>query len=342
MRRSAGAETARILTDLVIEGARTLAFVRSRRGAELTALAARRALAEVDESLAERVAAYRAGFLPEDRRALEKGLLDGELLGVASTNALELGVDIAGLDAVVVAGFPGTLASFWQQAGRAGRTGDGALVVFVARDDPLDTYLVHHPAAVLDRPIEATVLDPANPYVLAPQLVCAAAELPLSTDCLPEFGGEAAEAVLATLVADGVLRRRPRGWYWTRRERPHAEVDIRGIGGEQIAVVEADSGRMLGTVDPAAACATVHEGAVYLHQGQSYVVDELDLASSLALVHSENPEWTTSPREVVDISVLRTTRQDRFKTDDGEVTVCARRRRGDLADRGLPAAVAVG
>nr|WP_243753797.1 DEAD/DEAH box helicase [Labedaea rhizosphaerae] len=327
VRRSAGAETARILTDLVIEGARSLAFVRSRRGAELTALAAKRALSEVDESLAERVAAYRAGFLPEDRRALEKALLQGKLLGVASTNALELGVDIAGLDAVVVAGFPGTLASFWQQAGRAGRAGDGALVVFVARDDPLDTYLVHHPAAVLDRPIESTVLDPTNPYVLAPQLACAAAELPLTEDCLPVFGGEAAEEVLAALVADGVLRRRPRGWYWTSRQRPHADVDIRGMGGEQIAVVEADSGRMLGTVDPAMACATVHEGAVYLHQGQSYVVDELDLESSLALVHSENPEWTTQPREVVDISVLRTTEQERFKTDDGEVTVCV----GDVA-----------
>src|SRR5205807_9697954 len=150
-----------------------LAFVRSRRGAELTALGARRVLAEVSEPLAGRVAAYRSGYLAEDRRALERSLDSGELLGVASTNALELGVDIAGLDAVVVAGYPGTLASFWQQAGRAGRSGDGALVVFVARDDPLDTYLVHHPSAVLDRPVETAVLDPANPYVLAPQLACA-------------------------------------------------------------------------------------------------------------------------------------------------------------------------
>ncbi len=174
VRRSAGAETARILTDLVVEGARTLAFVRSRRGAELTALSARHALSEVDSSLPARVAAYRAGFLPEERRALEKALASGSLLGVASTNALELGVDIAGLDAVVVAGYPGTLASFWQQAGRAGRAGDGALVVFVAQDNPLDTYLVHNPSAMLDKPVEATVIDPANPYVLAPQLACAA------------------------------------------------------------------------------------------------------------------------------------------------------------------------
>jgi DEAD/DEAH box helicase domain-containing protein len=318
VRRSAGAETSRILTDLVVEGARTLAFIRSRRGAELTALTARRALSEVDPSLPGRVAAYRAGFLPEERRELERALADGELLGVASTNALELGVDIAGLDAVVVAGYPGTLASFWQQAGRAGREGDGALVVFVARDDPLDTYLVHNPAAVLDKPVEATVIDPENPYVLAPQLACAAMERPITQACLADFGGPVARRVLDDLVAEGVLRRRPAGWFWTARDRPHADVDIRGSGGEQVAVVEADSGRLLGTVDPGSACTAVHPGAVYLHQGVSYVVDDLDLESGIALVHQEDPEWTTQPREVVDISVLDTLERH----PHGDVTVC--------------------
>jgi DEAD/DEAH box helicase domain-containing protein len=319
VRRSAGAETSRILTDLVVEGARTLAFVRSRRGAELTALSARRALAEVDDALPARVAAYRAGFLPEERRELEKALLSGRLLGVASTNALELGVDIAGLDAVVVAGYPGTLASFWQQAGRAGRAGDSALVVFVARDDPLDTYLVHNPSAVLDKPVEATVIDPTNPYVLAPQLACAAMELPLTSACLPVFGGAAARRVVDDLVADGMLRRRPTGWFWTSRDRPHHSVDIRGSGGEQVAVVEADSGRMLGTVDPGSACTSVHEGAVYLHQGTSYVVDDLDLETGMAMVHQEDPEWTTSPREEVDISVLSVLSERHFPAG---VTVC--------------------
>jgi DEAD/DEAH box helicase domain-containing protein len=318
VRRSAGAEASRILAELVIEGARTLAFVRSRRGAELTALGARRILSEVDAALPGQVAAYRAGFLPEERRALERSLLTGELLGVATTNALELGVDIAGLDAVVLAGYPGTLASFWQQAGRAGRKGDGALVVFVARDDPLDTYLVHHPAAILDRPVETAVLDPANPYVLAPQLACAAAELPLTASELEPFGGETAREVLDSLVEDGVLRRRQSGWYWTSRNRPHAQVDIRGSGGEQIAVVEAETSRLLGTVDPGSACGTVHPGAVYLHQGSSYVVDELDLESGLAMVHAEDPEWNTSAREVVDITVLNT--QERRV--HGDVTVC--------------------
>ncbi|MFJ9781620.1 DEAD/DEAH box helicase [Amycolatopsis sp. NPDC101161] len=318
VRRSAGAETSRILADLVVEGARSLAFIRSRRGAELAALGARRILSEVDPALTDTVAAYRSGYLPEERRALEAALLSGRLLGVATTNALELGVDIAGLDAVVLAGYPGTLASFWQQAGRAGRSGDSALVVFVARDDPLDTYLVHHPAALLSRPVETAVLDPANPYVLAPQLACAVAELPLTVPELEMFGGAAAQEVLAELAEQKLLRRRSSGWYWTSRDRPHAEVGIRGTGGEQIAVVESDSGRMLGTVDPGSACFAVHPGAVYLHQGSSYVVDELDLDQGLAMVHAENPDWTTTPREIVDIAVLSTQEKQQF----GGVSVC--------------------
>lgn len=319
VRRAAGTEAARIMTELVIEDARTLAFIRSRRGVELAALSAQRALSDVDESLAQKVAAYRGGYLPEDRRELERCLLSGELRAVATTNALELGVDISGLDAVVVAGYPGTLASFWQQAGRAGRDGEGALVVFVARDDPLDTYLVHHPPAMLDRPVEATVLDPTNPYVLEPHLACAAAELPLDEGSFGVFGGDPARRAVEALTAGGVLRKRPHGWFWTSRERPHRNVELRGAGGHPIAVVEGESGRMLGTVDPDSACGTVHPGAVYLHRGESFVVDELDLETRIALVHQESPDWTTSPRNVVDISVLRTI--ERHDTGRG-VAVC--------------------
>lgn len=200
VRRAATAEAARILADLVTEGARTLAFVRSRRAAELTAMDARRRLTEVDPALAERVASYRAGYLAEDRRDLESALSDGSLLGAATTNALELGVDIAGLDAVVISGFPGTVASFWQQAGRAGRRTHGSLVLLVARDDPLDTYLVHHPEALLDKPVEATITDPHNPYVLGPQLLCAALELPLTDTEVAELG---AREVLDDLAEKG-------------------------------------------------------------------------------------------------------------------------------------------
>ncbi len=268
VRRSAGAEAARVMADLIAEGARTLTFVRSRRGAELTALGARARLEDIAPDLAERVASYRAGYLSEDRRALERALADGELRGLATTNALELGVDIAGLDAVVLAGFPGTVTSFWQQAGRSGRRGQSALIVLIARDDPLDTYLVHHPAALLDKPIERVVIDPGNPYVLGPQLLCAATELPL-TDA--EVRTWNAEAVAETLVDDGLLRRRSSGYFPTPGVDPHP--------------------------------ASIHPGAVYLHRGESYVVDSLDFEDGVAFVHAEDPGYTTFPRELTDIVV---------------------------------------
>jgi len=316
VRRPAGAEAARIMADLVVEGARTLTFVRSRRGAEVTALSAQRLLLQVDPELAARVAAYRAGYLAEDRRELEAALKDGRLLGVATTNALELGVDVAGLDAVVVAGFPGTVASFWQQAGRAGRRGEGSLVLLVARDDPLDTYLVHHPAALLERAVEAAVTDPTNPYILGPHLACAAGEQPLSDEEIEHTWGSPL-ALLQQLSDEGTLRRRPRGWYLAAGQRPHAAVGLRGTGGMQVAVVEAATARMLGTVEAGRAPATVHPGAVHLHKGASYVVDELDLEHGLALVHAEDPDWSTSARESSNIAIVGTVERAAY----GEVTV---------------------
>src|SRR6185503_17822782 len=223
-----------------------------RRGAELTALSVRRMLLEAGaEELADRVAAYRGGYLAEERRQIERALTSGELLAVATTNALELGIDISGLDAVVLAGFPGTLASLWQQAGRAGRRGQDALVVFVARDDPLDTYLVHHPTAIFGRPVEASVTDPANPYLLAPQLCCAAYEMPLSEADLALFGGQPARQLADELADRGMLRRRPTGWYWLDRQPPSS--DIRSGGGPPVSVVDGSAGTLLGTVDAATA-----------------------------------------------------------------------------------------
>ena len=301
-RRTATAETASLLTDLVVEGVRTLAFVRSRRGAEAVAMTARGNLDEVDPELTERVAAYRAGYLPEERRALEDALRSGELLGVAATNALELGVDVTGLDAVLLCGWPGTRASLWQQAGRAGRTGGDALAILVARDDPLDTYLVHHPEAIFGAGVEATVCDPTNPYVLGPHLCAAAAELPLTQDDLPTFG-HATREVVDALVERGLLRVRPGGWFWTRAERASDLADLRGIGGSMVKVVEDETGRMLGTVDPGAAHSTVHTGAVYVHQGATYLVDRLDLDDAVAIAHREVVDWTTSARDTTDIRI---------------------------------------
>ncbi len=306
VRRPAPVEASTLMAGLVAEGARTLTFVRSRAGAESTALRARERLIEEHgvrgAELASRIAAYRAGYLAEDRRALERGLAEGELVGVASTSALELGVDISGLDAVVSAGFPGTIASFWQQAGRAGRRGQGALVVLVARDDPLDTYLVHHPAALLSRPVEATVTDPRNPVLLAGQLRCAVSERPMSHEEAAEWG---ATAVLEDLAEAGLVRRRPAGWYPVADDSvPHGEVDIRGTGGSEVVIVDATDGRMLGTIDSVRARSQVHPGALYLHQGESFVVDELSLEDGLALCRPEVPEWTTSAREQVSIDLV--------------------------------------
>ncbi|MEU6535858.1 DEAD/DEAH box helicase [Streptomyces sp. NPDC047000] len=305
VRRTATAETAGLLTDLAVQGVRTVAFVRSRRGAELISVIAQERLAEIDRSLARRVAAYRGGYLPEERRALEQALHSGELLGLAATTALELGIDVSGLDAVLIAGYPGTRASLWQQAGRAGRGGQGALAVLVARDDPLDTFLVHHPEALFDQPVESTVLDPDNPYVLAPHLCAAAAELPLTEEDLGLFG-PACPGLLPQLEAAGLLRRRTRAWHWTRRERAADLADIRGGGGQPVQIVESGTGRLLGTVDAAAAHASVHEGAVHLHQGRTYLVRSLDLADSVALVERADPPYTTVARDTTSISVLET------------------------------------
>ena len=313
VRRTATAEAADLLADLVISGVQTLAFVRSRRGAESVALGARRMLAEVSPFLAEQVAAYRGGYLPEERRALEAALRSRSLVGLATTNALELGVDVSGLDAVLICGWPGTRASLWQQAGRAGRSGQDALAVLVARDDPLDTYLVHHPSAIFGHPVEATVLDPDNPYVLEPHLCAAAAELPLTTADLELFGPSTAELV-PDLVRRGLLRSRPTGWYWTRRDRAADLADIRGSGGAPIQVVETPTGRLLGTVDESSAHTTVHEGAVYIHQGESYLVQTLDLDDSVALVVPAAPDYTTTARDVTDISILEALRSSSWGT----------------------------
>ncbi|PVG82422.1 helicase [Nocardioides gansuensis] len=303
VRRAASSETADLLADLVAEDVRTLAFVRSRRGAEQVALTAAELLAEVDPSLPGKVAAYRGGYLPEERRALEASLRAGELTGLAATNALELGIDISGLDAVLVAGFPGTRAALWQQLGRAGRGAQDALGILVARDDPLDTYLVTHPEALLGRPVEATVFDPGNPYVLGPHLCAAAQELPLTEAGLELFGPTARE-VVDDLTAAGLLRKRPRGWFWTDRRRASDLADIRSAGGGQVQLVESGTGRVVGTVDGGSAHSAAHPGAVYVHRGETWLVESLDLEEHVAVMSLAEPSYSTTAREVTDIRVV--------------------------------------
>lgn len=302
-RRSATAEAADLLADLAAAGARSLAFTRSRRGAESVAQQARDHLRHAPDA-AGRIAAYRGGYLPEERRELERALRTGDLLGLATTNALELGVDISGLDTVLIAGWPGTRMSLWQQAGRAGRAGADGLVAFVAREDPLDTYLVTHPEAVFDAPLEATVFDPANPHVLAPHLCAAAQEAPLRTEDLALFGDPAhVRGVLDVLVARGALRRRTSGWYWTHHQAATGLTDLRGAGGTPVRVVEHGTGRMLGTVDASSADGQVHDGAVYVHQGTTYVVNHLDLTDHTAVVQRRKLDYGTWSRSVMSVAI---------------------------------------
>jgi DEAD/DEAH box helicase domain-containing protein len=303
VRRAASSETADLLADLVASEVRTLAFVRSRVGAEQVALTAQALLAEVDPSLPGRVASYRGGYLPEERRAIEEALRSGELLGLAATNALELGIDISGLDAVLMAGYPGTRAALWQQLGRAGRGAGDALGVLVARDDPLDTYLVTHPEALIGAPVEAGVFDPGNPYVLGPHLCAAAQEIPL-TEADFDLFGPTTGSVVASLTQAGLLRKRPHGWFWTDRRRAADLADIRSTGGTTVQLVEAETGRVVGTVDSGRAHSTAHAGAVYLHRGETYLVEELDLDEHVAVLHRADPAYSTTARETTDISIV--------------------------------------
>ncbi|HEY0938054.1 MAG TPA: DEAD/DEAH box helicase [Trebonia sp.] len=312
-RRPATSEAADLLAALVKAQVPALAFIRSRRGAETVALAARDTLGE---GRSGSVAAYRSGYLPDDRRALEAGLRDGRITGMATTTALGLGINIPGLDAVLIAGWPGTWASLWQQAGRAGRAGHHATAVFIARDDPLDSYLVHHPDTLLRHPVEPAVLDPANPYVLGPHLAAAAAELPLTEPDLDLFGPAAARAV-AGLTQDGELRRRPSGWYSARHHRrPAAAISIRGDLGRPVRVVEEATGRLIGTMDEPSAHRYAHDGAVYLHQGESYLVSRLELADRVALVEAGDPGYATQARDVTDIDLISERRRARWGDAD--------------------------
>ncbi|WAL39164.1 DEAD/DEAH box helicase [Brevibacterium sp. BRM-1] len=304
-RRSTISEAADILADTTCAGYRSIAFIASRRGAEALADAVRDNVAEVEPELRKSIAAYRGGYLPEERRLLETGLRSGKLRTVASTNALELGIDIAGLDSVVMLGWPGTLASLWQQAGRAGRAGRPWIAVLIARDDPLDTFVVHHPESVFGAPVDAGVIDPSNPYVLGGHLCAAAAEAPLTEADLARFGPTAA-SVVESLTAARMLRRRPHGWYWAKGESAAALTDIRGDGEAQVRIVEQATGTLLGTIDDAGAHMQIHPGAVYLHQGISYVVSELDLEARLAMVERKAVDYTTQARAVKEIRIEST------------------------------------
>ena len=290
-------DAAQLLATLSGRG-QALAFTTSRVQAEVIAMRARERASDP-----ESIAAYRGGYLPEDRRALEQSLQTGRLRGVACTNALELGVDISGMDAVVSVGFPGTIAALWQQVGRAGRSGRDALAVLLAREDPLDAYLVGHPELVFARPIERTVVYPDNPYVLGPHLAAAAQEHPL-TEADAEFFGAQTVPIAERLARQGVLRRRPAGWFWPSAERAVDSIDLRSMQGKVCEVIDASTGCVIGQVDPSAADRTLHPEAVYVHQGEQWLIQRFDEDDRVATAVRTSPDYFTQPQSVGGVQVL--------------------------------------
>ncbi|MFH1650480.1 MAG: DEAD/DEAH box helicase [Chloroflexota bacterium] len=318
IRRSANGEATFLLTELIEQGIRTLAFVRTRRLTELIYLYTRDRLMETSSALAGRIRPYRAGYLPEDRRRIERELFNGELLGVVATNALELGIDIGTLEATVLTGYPGSIASTWQQAGRSGRSREASISFLVARNDPLDQYLVRHPDFLSGRKYENALVNPSNPYILLGHLLCAAWEKPLDADDTGWFG-EAYVEVRDSLVAQGLLVER-RGKYYPAPSLtyPAAGISIRAATGDNFAVVNAATGELLETVESSTAFFQIHPGAIYLHQGDAYLITDLDLATRTASARPTDAGYYTITRDFTDIHV----RGVKHRRKMGGVTVC--------------------
>ena len=304
-RLSANAECGRLLAEFVAAGQQTLAFTRSRKGAELVAQHARRQLTDgADPAQAETVTSYRAGYLPKERRAIEQRLVERELLGIAATNALELGIDIGGLDAVIVNGFPGTMASFWQQIGRSGRSGARSAAVLVVGDDQLDQWYLRHPSELVSRPPERVVVNPDNPFVTHAQIACATHELPLTRDD-DEWFGAGLDDVVTELVQADLAKPRGGKLYWAGREPPAPRVSLRSGSNDEIRIVDVDNGEIVGTVDGGRSHAVVHPGAIYLHLGRQYRVERLDEPNHVALATpADDLDEFTQARSITDISIV--------------------------------------
>jgi DEAD/DEAH box helicase domain-containing protein len=301
LRGSALAEAAKLQAGFVERGLRTLTFAKSRKAAELVHRFTAERLG--DDA---RLSPYRAGYTGAERREIERRLAEGELLGVSTTNALELGIDVGLLDAVISVGFPGTVASLRQQWGRAGRRGHG-LAVLVATEDALDQYFMREPDKLLGRRVEAAILDHANPRVLAGHVRSAAYEAPIDERDRELLGGEALEAA----AHDPELRQTPRGIVWAGKTTPAAGVAMRSADLESFTVVDATTGSVLGHVERSRAYSTVHAGAVYLHAGESYLVSQLDERTIRAVVEPFRGDWYTQPKRETETAVLGPLRTER-------------------------------
>jgi DEAD/DEAH box helicase domain-containing protein len=323
-RRSANIEAANIMSLLVSEDVRSLCFTRTRRLTELVANYIRDRLKAINRAYVSRVKSYRAGYLAEERRQIEKELFTGKLTGVVATNALELGVDIGDLDATVLTGYPGSIASTWQQAGRSGRRHGRSLSFLVGLDNPLDQYLINHPDFFFGHSFEHALTNPQNHHILRAHLLCAVWELALRpVDDI--FFGKGLNAEIAGLCAEGRLREKKERFYLSPAlAYPAGEVDIRSATGDHFTMIDSVTGHLLETLDAAHAFMQAHLGAVYLHQGETYVVQEFDIASKIIRAKTEEVNYYTVVKDLTDLRILSTREVKNFgqiKVYLGEVEV---------------------
>jgi DEAD/DEAH box helicase domain-containing protein len=303
VRRSSNTEAAELLAELVRSGVRSICFSKSRRAAEVIYQQTADLLKDTDPALAERVTPYRAGYTPEQRRSIETMLFGGQLLAVVSTSALELGIDIGALDAAITVGYPGTMASLWQQWGRAGRGKGESLAVFVAGNDALEQFFVKHPGELLGREVEAATIDFANPFIHGSHLAAAAYEAPIKEDD-QRFFGSALRPALERATGAGLLRSKGDAWFNRGTDFPAAKIGLRSTVGEQFTIVEEETGDIIGTEGAETAFSTLHPGAVYLHMGDNYLVNSLDLDSRTALVRPFWDNYHTLPRRETETRIL--------------------------------------
>jgi len=317
VRRSANSEATNLFTELVSQDIRSLTFARTRRLTELIYSYSRDRLAEAIPPLDKHIKAYRAGYLPEERRQIERELFGGKLAGVVATVALELGIDIGDLEATVLTGYPGSIASTWQQAGRSGRGRERSLSFLIGLDNPLDQYFMRHPEFFFQKNFENALVNPDNPYLLRAHLLCAAWELPLTNND-ENFFGPLSIQERAELEEQGLLRERHHRWHLAPSiSYPAQAINIRSTSGENFAVIDASSGSLFETVEASVAFFQIHPGAIYLHQGESYIITELDLAGHTAYAMPTNAHYYTQTKEIEDLRIIRKIRDKNC----GEVTV---------------------